>query len=176
MFNLSDRSIIRPPHLLRVTHKPVVPLTYHHVSVRFPYSINIKDTSFIRMNANKEEERQFTPTEIKDKVAPILKPLLTVEEKPFGEKSIPLPKSKSPSPKPRSGGKFKKRLRTKSKFGRKGIRLKCVRVSSGGEKDVFPRRRRQSSGKTQLGTLSMMVTRKSEVERGGEANNTTTDC
>ncbi|RZC56722.1 hypothetical protein C5167_015567 [Papaver somniferum] len=172
MFTLSDRSIIRP-HLLRVTHKPVVPLTYHHVSVRFPYNINIKNTSFIRMNANKEEERQFTPTEIKDKVAPILKPL---EEKPFGEKSIPLPKSKTPTPKPKSRGKFKKRLRTKSKFGRKGIRLKCVRVSSGGDKDVFPRRRRQSSGKRQLGTQSVMVLRKSEVERGGEANYTTTDC
>ncbi|KAI3879499.1 hypothetical protein MKW92_000876 [Papaver armeniacum] len=176
MFTLSDRSIIRPPHLLRVTHKPVVPLTYHHVSVRFPYNINIKSTSLKPMNANKEEERQFSPTEIKDKLAPVLKPLLTVEEKPFGEKSIPLPKSKTPTPKPRSRGKFKKRLRTKSKFGRKGIRLKCVRVSSGGEKAVFPRRRRQSSGQTQLGIQSVMVMRRSEVGRGGEANNTTADC
>ncbi|RZC71226.1 hypothetical protein C5167_034399 [Papaver somniferum] len=139
MFSLSDQSVIRPPYSLRITPKPVGPLTYHHVSLRFPYNINIKNTSLKPMNANKEEVRQFTPTEIKDKVAPILKPLLTVEEKPSGEKSIPLPKSKTPTPKTRSRGKFKKRLRTKSKFGRKGIRLKCVRVSSGGEKDVFPR-------------------------------------
>ncbi|KAI3965296.1 hypothetical protein MKX01_039850 [Papaver californicum] len=173
MFTLCDLSIILP-YLLTVTHKTVVPLTYH-VSVRFPYNINIKNTSLKPMNANKEEERQFTPTEIKDNAAPFLKPRLTAEEKPFGENLIPLPKSKTPTPKPKTKGKSKNRVRTKSIFGRKGIKLRCVRVPSGGEKNVFPRRRRQSSGKRQLGTESVIVMRKSELDRGGEANNTTTE-